>query len=461
MRVAVHGKDSSPNVYALVSSLKLSRLFSTSLVLLVVSYGNPGDTLADVSAEDTSPTEEPTPLAGKDFRTKLFGEEIHVASRDRRSVTAASFGVQWIPDGPSQVEVLPFGALYIWRNWDDDNRRFRGTISVAVNDLAYSIGLRDYPNWTLLFSLNNFIAPLGRSEYVEGQRIRETELEWNYVFGGIGVGYRLPVHPFLQDSAVNLFVTYEPGYRWFRGTNHTSPQYGVPSDTYEGRVHVRLRTDSLNRNLMELPHKGVTIGGDFFYGHRAKWVPWGGPPLETPDVRREQTYLAMSGYILAAAGLPFFKSEKHRLISSLHGGIGKDLDRFSAFRLPGRPTGYEWEAVSLPMIHGVAFNELVPSRYAIANVQYRYEALFFLYPYVEAGWAFIEQAHFTSQRTIRQVTDSMPTVGVGFVSGAPWKSQIEINYTYNFGIFRDSGDGPSRGGHGLVLFWSKELGSST
>ena len=54
-------------------------------------------------------------------------------------------------------------------------------------------------------------------------------------------------------------------------------------------------------------------------------------------------------------------SDKHRLISSLHGGIGKDLDRFSAFRLPGRPTGYEWEAVSLPMIHGVAFNELFPT----------------------------------------------------------------------------------------------------
>lgn len=422
---------------------------------------NPGVTVAESSSQEPTPIEEPTPHAGRDFRTKIFGEQIHVAPRDRRSVTAASFGLQWIPDGPSQLEVLPFGALYVWRNWDDDNRRLRGTFSGAVNDLDYSIGLRSFPNWTLIFSLDNFIIPLGRSEYVEGQRIRETEIEWSYVFGGIGVGYRLPVHPFRQDSAVNLFLTYEPGYRWFKGTGHTSPQYGVPSDTYEGRIHFRVRTDAMTRNLMELPHEGVTLGGDIFYGHRAKWVAWGGPPFETPNFKRERTYWAMSGYVLAATGLPFLNSEKHRLVSSFHGGIGQDLDRFSTFRLPGRPTGYEWDAVALPMIHGVAFNELMPRHYAIANVQYRYEALFFLYPYVEAGWAFVEQARFTPQGKIKQVTDSMPTVGVGVVSGAPWRSQIELNYTYNFGIFRDAdGSIPTRGGHGMFLFWSKELGST-
>lgn len=433
-----------------------------SVLCFVLVLMGPGFSQAQVTQEEPTPIEEPTPLAGRDYRTKLFGEQIHVLPRDRRSVTAASFGLQWIPNGPSQLEILPFGALYLWRNWDDDNRRFRGTISIAVNDLAYSIGLRSYPNWTLVFTLNNFIAPLGRSEYVEGRRIPETELEWSYIFGGIGLGYRLPVHPFRQDSAVNLYVTYEPGYRWFKGSDETSPRYGVPTDTYEGRLHFKARTDAMTRNLMELPHAGVTIGGDVIYGHRAKWGTWGGPPFETPDVKNERTYLAVSGYLLTASGLPFLDSEKHRLVASIHGGIGKDLDRFTAFRLPGRPTGYEWDAVSLPMIHGVAFNELFPKHYAIANVQYRYEALFFLYPYVEAGWAFVDRPRFTSQGTIRQATDSMPTLGVGLVSGAPWRSQIELNYTYNFGIFRDSDEGrPSRGGHGMFLFWSKELGSRT
>jgi hypothetical protein len=156
--------------------------------------------------------------------------------------------------------------------------------------------------------------------------------------------------------------------------------------------------------------------------------------------------------------LPFIDSDKHRLLSSIHGGIGKDLDRFSAFRLPGRPTGYEWEAISLPMIHGVAFNELFPTRYAVANLQYRYEALFFLYPYLEATWGLVERPVFTSNTAVKSVTDSMPALGGGLVTGAPWKSQLELNYTYNFGIYRDPGGAPpTKGGHGIIFFWSKEL----
>ena len=121
--------------------------------------------------------EEKTPKAGKEFRTTLFGEEIYVPPRDRRSVTAVNFGINWIPNGPSKEEVLPFGALYIWRNWNEDNRQLRGTFSGVVNDINYTIGLRSLPNWSLLFTLDNFIAPIGRSEYVVGQRIKA--LIWN------------------------------------------------------------------------------------------------------------------------------------------------------------------------------------------------------------------------------------------------------------------------------------------
>ena len=185
--------------------------------------------------------EEKTPEAGKEFHTTLFGEEIYVPPRDRRSVTAVNFGVNWIPNGPSQMEMLPFGALYVWRNWDDDNRRLRGTFTGVVNDVDYTIGLRSLPNWSLIFTLDNFIAPLGRSEYVEGQRIRASELEWNYIFAGFGVGYRFPFRPFEQDSAINVFLTYEPGFRWFHGTKETSPQYGVPKDTDERLIHRRIR----------------------------------------------------------------------------------------------------------------------------------------------------------------------------------------------------------------------------
>ena len=44
------------------------------------------------------------------------------------------------------------------------------------------------------------------------------------------------------------------------------------------------------------------------------------------------------------------------------------------------------------------------------------------------------------------------------MTGALWKSQIEFNYSYNFGMFRDpSGAPPTRGGHGAFIFWAKEL----
>jgi len=404
-----------------------------------------------------SAAEEKTPEAGREFHTTLFGEEIYVPPRDRRSVTAANFGTMWIPNGPSQLEVLPFGALYVWRNWDEENRRFRGTFTGVVNDLDYTIGLRTLPNWSLIFTLDNFIAPIGRSEYVEGQRIRETELEWNYAFAGFGVGYRFPFTPFEQDSAINVSLTYEPGFRWFRGTNKTSPLYGVPKDTYEGRIHGRIRWDALVRNLMELPHSGFSIGGDAIEGHRARWDAWGGPPFDTPDFKNERTYLSTSVYAVFANGLPFIESDKHRLITSLYGGIGKNLDRFSAFRLPGRPTGFEWEALSLPLMPGVAFNELFPRRYAISSFTYRYEALFFLYPYITATYGIVERPRFTPQG-IRNTMDSLPALGGGVVSGAPWKSQVELNYSYNFGIFRDPGGAPpTKGGHGLFLFWARQF----
>ena len=51
--------------------------------------------------------------------------------------------------------------------------------------------------------------------------------------------------------------------------------------------------------------------------------------------------------------------------------------------------------MSLPMIHGVALNELFP-HYAIANLQYRYEALFFLYPHAEICFALVDRPRFTA-----------------------------------------------------------------
>ncbi len=180
--------------------------------------------------------------------------------------------------------------------------------------------------------------------------------------------------------------------------------------------------------------------------------------FDTPDVSKQRDYLAASGFALVAGGVPFVESERHRLIASVYGGIGKDLDRFSTFRLPGRPTGYEWESLALPMLQGVAFNELYPRTYGIAHLDYRYEALFFMYPYIRASYGRVDYARFQPNGSIYYTRESMPVLGGGLITGAPWNSQIEINYSYNFGIFRDHRGGPPEpGGQGFFVFWAREF----
>jgi hypothetical protein len=412
----------------------------------------------NAQSEEPAAPEEPAPLAGEEFHTEVLGEPVTVPPRDRNRVTAASFGIEFLPNGPKFYQVLPFGAFYVWRQSDDYKERFRGTFSVAVNDLAYNVGSHLSNGWELRFTLNNMIIPLGRSEYVEGQIIRDVDVEWNFLFAGFGIAYRQLLSPGHQDNALEMSLTYEPGYRWFKRSRETSRNFVVPTDTYEGRVHARLRKDAFDRNLMELPHRGYAFGGDFFYGHRANWSQWGGVAFDSPNASRERQYLMGSVYAVTASGIPFVNSERHRLITSWYGGIGKNLDRFSAFRLPGRPTGYEWEALALPILPSVAFNELFPTRYAIAHATYRYQAMFFLYPYVRASWGLVEQPRFQPDGRIKNQMDAFPAVSGGLISGAPWKSQIELNYSYNFGIYSDRGGGPPLPGrHGFFVFWSKEL----
>ena len=60
-----------------------------------------------------------------------------------------------------------------------------------------------------------------------------------------------------------------------------------------------------------------------------------------------------------------------------------------------------------------------------------------MYPYIRGSWGIVEQARFQPDGSIRTRMDSLPALSGGIVSGAPWNSQIEINYSYNFGIFSD------------------------
>jgi hypothetical protein len=92
------------------------------------------------------------------------------------------------------------------------------------------------------------------------------------------------------------------------------------------------------------------------------------------------------------------------------------------------------------------------------HLVYQYEALFFFYPYIRGSWGLVEQPRFQPDGTIRNRMDSMPAISAGVISAAPWRSQIELNYSYNFGIYSDHGGGPPMAGrHGFFVFWSKEF----
>lgn len=106
----------------------------------------------------------------------------------------------------------------------------------------------------------------------------------------------------------------------------------------------------------------------------------------------------------------------------------------------------------------VAFNELFRRRYGIAGFEYRYEPVFFLSPYIRGAWGLVEQARFQADGSVKLKMESMPVIGGGVFGGAPWRSQVEINYSYNFGIYGDHGGGPpTPGRNGVFVFWSKLL----
>jgi hypothetical protein len=53
--------------------------------------------------------------------------------------------------------------------------------------------------------------------------------------------------------------------------------------------------------------------------------------------------------------------------------------------------------------------------------------------------------------------ETLPAVGVAVTCGAPWNSQVEIGFCYNFGLLREEGGDSDFGGSALNLSWSKEF----
>jgi len=405
--------------------------------------------------------EEPyhTPLAGDAYHTVLFGREVDVPARDRTNLTALNLGLYYVPDIKGEL-IQPFGAIYLWRNMDDGTSILRGVLVGIYDDIRYSVAPSALGGAKLVFTLHNFTVPVAQSEYVEGVEIDDS-LYWMQMNLGFGMGYSIQLNPGHQDNLFDLSLLYEPGLLTFRKSSDTLPGYRIPQNTYEGRVHLRVRTDSMTRNIMELAHHGFSAGADVIYGNRPDWNDWGGDPtFGMSGGAAHRNWLTATAYLVAAGGVPFVHDERQRLIAQLHAGVGSHVDRFSALRINGGIFGDEAEDLSRASLPAAAFNEFFTDLYTIGSLEYRYELLFFLYLRLRGHIAFIDRYRFDTssiQGPASYQFDTIPSVTAAITSGFMWNSELDVYYTHSFGVLRDI-DGNSRfGGNAVVLAWSKEF----
>jgi hypothetical protein len=420
------------------------------VVLLVLSA-------ASLSVPSLAQEEYRTPRAGEAFTGNVFGHSVDVPARDRTTTNVLDVGVQLIPDGPDAKRQNPFLSVFLWRNRQEGRQRFRAVLLGVYDTIRYDLLPWDHKPLEFVATFDNFTLPTDRSEYVEGARIRSEELRWYQMRAGFGLGYRIPIAPLHQENHLEAALTYEPGYLSFNRGDKTDPGYLVPKDTYEGRFHLRFRLDSMERNPIELPHKGFATGIDAVHGRRDQWDDWGGPVLGFESGQEGKEWNELSLYAVAALPVPFVRSERHRLVLSAYGGASRNVDRFSAFRLGGGPTTADWEALSRVVLPGAALEEFYASTYGTLNVEYRFEMLFFAYLRVRGTLAEVERLRFNDAGVVVPRIESMNALSIGVTSGFFWHSQLELAYTYNFGILRQRGGVPEAGDGAILVHWSKSF----
>lgn len=403
-----------------------------------------------------------TPRAGEGFETDLFGKRISVPQRDRRSTRALTLGGAYFDPPVAGSSGSPLFNVYWRRYWDD--RRIFGLFSGFYNHVEYGEHLaategrraRTYLEAVGIFE--NFTIPTPLTEVSpSGREADGSEVWWGRISLDLGPGVRTGLPPFGVDNSLQVAVLAHIQWDYFAEDDRTAPGAIVPRDTYTYGGRLVLRLDALERNLLELPHRGLAGGVTVDLLRRGDWRPTGlrgpdgarlGPRPDTRDILR------VAGYGFAAFGVPFL-SERHRLVAQVHGGWAPPgtLDRFSAFRFGAGP--YQSEAYDLSRVAFslVAFEALTAERYLIAGVTYRFEALFFLYPHARVQWAWGRFGEWDDARwDLRFEERSAWLYSVGVTTGFAFKSQIMVEYTYGTGLFRDGRDG-----HAVLLMWSKSF----
>ncbi len=397
--------------------------------------------------------ERRTPLAGEACTVTLFGTTIDVPARDRHRVTEAYAGLEWAPDAPGGEILSPAATLLLWRYPQSGLTRFRGEFLGIYDDVRYS--RRIAPAFDVVATFENVTIPWARSEYVDGARLSAEEMKWGTVRAGLGLGWRIAVTPFHPENVAEVALTYEAGGLFFSAGERTDPSFVPPADVYEGRGHLRFHADSFQRNLLELPHSGWGAGLDAIAAHRAGWQEWGDPASGSLRGSDTASWTSIRGFVMAAVPVPFVPGERHRLVLGGWAGTGSNLDRFSAFRLSGGSNAGDAETLARPVIPAAALDEIVSRGYALASLEYRFEALLFLFLSVRGTVARVDRPRLMPDGTVAARTGWLNGVAAGVTSGFFWSSALEIFFERNFDLESLSGESITRGRNAFWFSFTK------
>jgi hypothetical protein len=397
-----------------------------------------------------------TPKAGEAFETHLLGQPVEVEPRDRSNTMAVVLGAALWDPSIGGTSAVPMASFYYRDIGIED--RIRAQVSGLVNEIEYAH--RTARPIELIARLeNDHRRVFGDSEILDDVKLEDTDLRWGGDSLWLGTGWQLPLKPFAIDNDLRLQLFYRVGHLYFGHTDDTAPDLAIPPSTIEHGPWLRLRIDTIQRNLLELPHNGVAIGADASLTFRDRWDQFRPEPGERdPFVQDvEPRHWKSSGYAVVTSPIPYL-SERHRIEFQVNGAWAPagTLDRYSAFRLGGGPLPKESADLSRESYPGALFDQFIAEHYATVSLEYRVELLFFVYLHLRGTVFHGTMASLSeggeASDDVRWRGRNGQVLTTALTTGFPWDSSLYLEYDLDSGLLQD-GDL----GHAFMLLWSKSL----
>ena len=419
-------------------------LFILLVSLLVTCLGPELSPCGAAAAENAMDAGSPyhTPLAGEAGRATFLGYPVELPALDRGHMTSLTLGGSLLAPKQGDTSGVPFAALWLRRVWEDS--RTRDVVSIFVNELEYDKSLGDLE---LVSHFENYTLPAAQTVLAHNREVKSTSLAWGTLLGSVGPGLRFPLAPHQVDNDLRIQLLGRAGYFYAARTDETGADQRLPPDTLLYGAKLRVRYDTLRRNLLELPHAGFATGFDIDYLVRDAWRPQGVPGA----LAGNRDFLQAGGYLVGAGGLPGL-SERNRMIFSLYGATtaGDRGDRYNAFHINGGPFPSEADDLPRPHYTGVVFDDILATRYVTASLGYRRELAFFVYLSLIGSylWADRATALDTGQVVFKDTTALSATANLDCAFF--WDSEIYLAYTWDSGVIRTG-----KPGSGVLLTWNK------